>query len=73
MKQAALTEAIGSTGEFRGETARGTTQLVTIRVTGCGMTDEESFEVGDVKTARTAMRKLMAAAIRQFGRAESDE
>lgn len=74
MRQPALTESIESSAtEIQGAgttaarnasaaDARGASHTVTIRVTGCGMTDQESFEVGDVKTAGTAMRKLMAAA-----------
>jgi hypothetical protein len=49
--------------------ARG--ERVTVSVSGCGYEDQEVFDVADVRAARGAMRKLMAAAIRQFGRSET--
>lgn len=48
-------------------------ETVTVTVSGCGYDDRETFEVLDVRTARAAMRKLMATGIRLFGRADSAE
>jgi len=50
-----------------------TSNQVVVMISGCGLEDEEVFEITDVKAARAAMRKLMASAIRQFGRADADE
>lgn len=55
-----------------GRTARPSNQVV-VMISGCGLEDEEVFEIADVKAARAAMRKLMASAIRQFGRADAEE
>jgi hypothetical protein len=71
-----LTEPIGSrvpegVEEVSRETARA--ERVTVTVTGCGYEDQEVFDVLDVRAARGAMRKLMAAAIRQFGRSDTAE
>jgi hypothetical protein len=55
-----------------GRTARTSNQVV-VMISGCGLEDEEVFEIADVKAARAAMRKLMASAIRQFGRADAEE
>lgn len=48
-------------------------ESVTVTVSGCGYDDRETFEVLDVRTARAAMRKLMATGIRLFGRADSND
>ena len=53
------------------DTARA--ERVVVTVSGCGYEDQEVFDVTDVRAARGAMRKLMAAAIRQFGRSETAE
>ncbi len=71
-----LTEPIGSkvpegVDAAPRESSRG--ERVTVTVSGCGYEDQEVFDVTDVRAARGAMRKLMAAAIRQFGRNDATE
>ena len=69
-----LTEAMGSaTSISEGMATRresGAANQVVITVRGCGIEDEEIFEVPDMKAGRAAMRKLMASAIRQFGKSD---
>ena len=76
-----LTEALGSTTSIAETSQRAgkdldarpdsaTANQIVITVRGCGLEDEEVFEVPDLKAGRAAMRKLMASAIRQFGKSD---
>lgn len=46
---------------------------VVFSVVGPGFSDSEEFEVADLRSARASARKLMASAIRLFGKAEGTE
>lgn len=46
---------------------------VIFSVVGPGFSDSEEFDVADLRSARAGARKLMASAIRIFGKAEGTE
>ena len=75
--QTPLTERLGTasgTAQAR-EGSAGTepaSNRVVLAISGPGFSDSEEFEVADVRAARAAARKLVASAIRAFGRTETD-
>ena len=46
---------------------------VVFSVCGPGFSDSEEFDINDLRAARAGARKLMASAIRLFGKAEASE
>lgn len=72
-----LTERIGtaSGAEQRDASASGggAQNRVTLAISGPGFSDSEEFDVVDVRAARASARKLVASAIRAFGKAEEPD
>jgi hypothetical protein len=46
---------------------------ITFSISGPGFADAEEFEICDLRTARANARKLMASAIRLFGKTDGPE
>jgi len=65
--------AVGSEHAHDGVATSATAQnRVVLAISGPGFSDSEEFEIVDVRAARAAARKLVASAIRAFGRAENE-
>jgi len=72
-----LTEALGSTrsaADLRAPSLSDTpVHRIVFSISGPGFSDSEEFEIADVRTARASARKLVAHAIRLFGRTDTGE
>ena len=70
-----LKESLASATGTHVETVSGTSHpsRVIFSVAGPGFSDSEEFEVVDVRAARAGARKLMASAIRLFGKTEGTD
>jgi hypothetical protein len=77
MRPDQLTEALGSTrsaADLRGPAlAEAPVHRILFSISGPGFSDSEEFEIADVRTARASARKLVAHAIRLFGRTDAGE
>jgi hypothetical protein len=69
-----LASATGSSvGEEVGTEPSTASKRVIVSVAGPGFSDSEEFDIADLRCARASARKLMASAIRLFGKAEGTE